>query len=805
MNIVITDPMKARLHAFRLAVVLSAVILVSGCGQKTDIPLPATHETTGLFTPVPLMPDTTTLVLTDFFVHPVSIDSVRLDPSLGYRISSDALTMTLFPVRQPVPRISVMNIWIKGYHYSMILERTRKIWQHIAFDPGKKKYRKVEITGEMNNWVPSRNPLKEKDGIWQTDLLLYPGKYQYKLVVDGSWILDPSNPDSTGNNIGGMNSVLQVGSLTPPGMPYLFTGKAERKKIIVGTRNRVKDVFVFWQNFQLDTSFWKIDSTGIVIRIPLSAKKLERSFIRVWASNAVATSNEVLVPLRYGRVILDPSELTRNDQEAMIIYFLMVDRFKNGNIHNDAPVKDSTVSPKLNFQGGDLAGITDEVEAGYFKKLGVNTLWISPITANPPDAWPEYPPPHRKFTGYHGYWPITFTSIDKHFGTPEDLKKLVGETHSHNMSLLLDFVSNHVHKNSWVYREHPDWATQFILPGNRKNLRLWDEQRLTTWFDEFLPTLDLSKPEVYGMVTDSALFWISEYDIDGFRHDATKHIPEIYWRTLTRKIDSAVVFPENRSVFQIGETYGNRELISSYINPGMLDGQFDFDVYFTARSVFSQEHSSFRDLNYALQQSFSFYGEHSLMGYITGNQDQARFISLASGAISANEDDREAGWKRAVGVKDTIGYNRLRSMIAFITTIPGIPVIYYGDEFGMPGANDPDNRRMMRFDSLDPHEQKTLEFTEKLIHFRSESLPLIYGDFRTLQVSDDIYIYIRTYFDKYVVVIFNKSRIPKKIGFQLPGRFAGTKPACHFGNAFGMEQNEITMTLPGSSFEILSN
>ena len=88
------------------------------------------------------------------------------------------------------------------------------------------------------------------------------------------------------------------------------------------------------------------------------------------------------------------------------------------------------------------------------------------------------------------------------------------------------------------------------------------------------------------------------------------------------------------------------------------------------------------------------------MGNITGNQDMARVISYASQALSTKEDEKEAGWKRDIEVKDTVGYKKLSLLTAFVTTLPGVPIIYYGDEIGMPGAGDPDNRRMMRFDGL---------------------------------------------------------------------------------------------------------
>jgi glycosidase len=307
------------------------------------------------------------------------------------------------------------------------------------------------------------------------------------------------------------------------------------------------------------------------------------------------------------------------------------------------------------------------------------------------------------------------------------------------------------------------------------------------------------------MVSDSATFWIKEYKLDGFRHDAAKHVPENYWRMLTKKLNEQVMVPEERYVYQIGETFGSRDLVGSYINPGMLDAQFEFNLYWDVKWAFATDWFSFRDLNYSLMQTFSYYGEHNLMGNITGNQDMSRFISYASGALSPNEKDVEAGWSRDIHVKDTIGYQRLASLQAFNMTIPGIPVIYYGDEFGMPGAGDPDNRRMMKFDSLNRHEQWLKETTSKLAKLRSASLPLIYGDFKTLKVTDQSYVYIRSYFDKAVIVFFNKDNDRKKIEIEVPDRFRDAEWVAQFGKQLSREGNKLILEIPGSSFEILKN
>ena len=187
--------------------------------------------------------------------------------------------------------------------------------------------------------------------------------------------------------------------------------------------------------------------------------------------------------------------------------------------------------------------------------------------------------------GYHGYWPISSSRVDRRFGDEALLKRLIDTAHAHGINVLLDYVANHVHQEHPLLVQHPDWITTLDLPDGRKNIRIWDEHRLTTWFDTFMPSLDLERPEVYQTMSDSALFWLEKFPLDGFRHDATKHIPEVFWRTLTRKIKERIVGPQGRSIYQIGETFGSRQLIGSYVGSGMIDAQFDFNFYFDARFV----------------------------------------------------------------------------------------------------------------------------------------------------------------------------------------------------------------------------
>ncbi|MFN7491763.1 MAG: alpha-glucosidase C-terminal domain-containing protein [Cyclobacteriaceae bacterium] len=256
-----------------------------------------------------------------------------------------------------------------------------------------------------------------------------------------------------------------------------------------------------------------------------------------------------------------------------------------------------------------------------------------------------------------------------------------------------------------------------------------------------------------------------------------------------------------RPIYQIGDTYGSGELVNCYVNTGMLDAQFDFNVYDDAVNAFARNEVPFTRITNSLTESLSWFGDHNLMGNITGNQDRARFISYADGSVKFDEDAKRAGWKRKIEIQDTIAYRKLQALTAFMMTIPGVPVIYYGDEIGDPGGNDPDNRRMMRFENLAAHEQATRAITEKLVQLRRSSLPLVYGDFNWVQIEDQLLVYQRKYFGDNVYVLFNKSAEPKQVEL----KEVSTNATAQFGSQLQFENQRTTLTLKPHSFEIITS
>ena len=763
----------------------SLAILFIACEPQQRVSLLDNSLIIGKATPIQLDLERTVIPIEDYVLDPSRLDSVTTDGPFNLEIDNSNLIL----IGRPKQALYELTFWDEGIGESVLLRRTKKSLYSFMYDVGPKQ---VKIKGEFNAWNPNNTILEKKQRVFRTHLLLSPGTYQYLFVVDGKEVLDPYNPDSISNGMGGWNSLIDIPRPNPSKLPILTTISYTKTDISLKSTNVPSKIYAYWQNTTLSDDFVKVEGNDITISIPKNATEIERSFIRVWAFNDEGVSNDVLVPLSYGRVIDSPDLLNRSDNEAMVMYFLMMDRFHNGNTENDKPLNIPEVHPKADYFGGDLAGVVNKINDGYFDWLGTNTVWLSPITQNPEGPFGKYPEPETSFSAYHGYWPISNIKVDYRFGSDKEFKELINTAHENGLNVLLDYVANHVHEQHPIYQQNKDWATNLYLPDGSLNTEKWDEHRLTTWFDTFLPTLDLSRIETVDPLTDSALFWLNEYKIDGFRHDATKHIPLLFWRELTKKIKAQVV-SEGQSVFQIGETYGSHELIRSYINTGMLDAQFDFNMYDKAVTAFAQESGSLDDLANSLTESLHYYGDHNLMGYITGNQDRPRFISYADGSLEFGEDTKHAGWNREISIQDTLAYQKLSALTAYMTMIPGIPCIYYGDEYGSPGGNDPDNRRQMQFEGLDRHQLATRERAKKLIGLRRSNLALIYGDTEIVESAPNFLILSRSYFDNRVVAVFNTSTEP----FEVDLEAGGTN---HFyGNiADGM------LSLPPQSFDIIT-
>ncbi|WP_292890660.1 alpha-amylase family glycosyl hydrolase [Nonlabens sp.] len=737
-------------------IVLFAALLLLSCGTKEE----NTADTKAsvievMTTPIYESSQGNTAVLYADYLGTRKVDSVSVGDGITERESIQVDSLYTFELQEDAPFISYITLWTEGIRNDIPVFKSNTKLIEIPYDGN---FKNVRIKGEFTNWASKELQDNGEQLVYKATVPQ--GKFQYLFLEDGKEeTLTGNEPGVISNGMGGFNRLLDNSRLADPAQ--LFYGEILDQAFTFQASAPLDQLVVLYEN-QLIEAVKTTNENTYTVQLPKKdfSKRISKTqLVRVYASDANGRTNDLLIPVQNAQVVEDPTQLARNDFHAQVLYFMMVDRFLDADKANTKPVPDPDILPKANYMGGDLAGVLAKIKEGYFEDLGINTVWLSPITQNPEGAYGLWPEPRTKFSGYHGYWPISNTKIDYRFGDEQLLKEIIEEAHQRDMNVILDYVANHVHEEHPLYKEHPEWATNLYLEDGSLNTERWDDHRLTTWFDTFMPTLDFSQPEVVEKMTDSALYWVTEYKLDGFRHDATKHVPETYWRTLTQKVRNNT----DRPIYQIGETYGSYDLIRGYVSTGMLDAQFDFNQYDAAVSAFATKDGNYVNLTETLQKGLEYYGHHHLMGNISGNQDRARFISYASGDVTFDEDAKKAGWTRDIVMSDSTAFDRLGMLQAFNMTMPGVPVIYYGDEYGSIGANDPDNRKMMKFNGLSDREKNLRQLVQELVHLRRNSMSLLYGTTQVMAENNGLLVIKRSYFGEETTVLFNENAISMNI------------------------------------------
>ncbi|MBL7032729.1 MAG: alpha-glucosidase C-terminal domain-containing protein [Candidatus Delongbacteria bacterium] len=653
----------------------------------------------------------------------------------------------------------------------------------------------VTVFGSFNSWNRQSHPLAfDPVSGWSRTLFLEPGSYPYRLQVAGEDRLDPACAQKVPNGFGDFNSLLEITSVPAPELWFVSSGQTGSEVVYTySLDNSEAELLVLWDNHRLPATLLEREGQTVQVRLPLESGFTAGShLLRLVAAGGGRAGNVQQLQLRDG---LPESGFLPQD---MLIYSLVVDRFSDGDPGNNRAVGGEQLSPKADYQGGDLAGVLQKTRAGYFNELGVTTLWISPLYQGPLVARQEFPEPHRWFSDYHGYWPINPRGVDPRFGTLRQLRELTDLLHERQQSVLMDFVSHHVYEDHPYFREHPDWFGQLELPDGSLNLRRWDDYRLTTWFEPFLPSFDLTcdNGAAEALAADAG-WWLREGGLDGFRQDAVKHIPLRFWRILATTLDDHQDFRGGRP-FQIGETFGSYDLVGSYVKPRLLDSQFNFNLFYTARRTFLDSEADFNDLDRELRKGLQSYGWHHLMGNLVDSHDQVRFMAYADGDINYADEGNtaEIGWSDPPEVDDPQSYDRMTQFLAFVMTIPGIPTLYYGDEIGMTGAADPDNRRPMRFE-LTVNEEKMLSRTRTLGQLRRDHPALRRGDFHTLLADSGVYAILRSYPADQLLVVHNKRGIALQRTLQLPVHLADSTPELLFGElAFVQNGTHLELELP---------
>ncbi|MEB3221979.1 MAG: alpha-amylase family glycosyl hydrolase [Candidatus Sericytochromatia bacterium] len=388
-------------------------------------------------------------------------------------------------------------------------------------------------------------------------------------------------------------------------------------------------------------------------------------------------------------------QLTRWRDE--VIYFVLTDRFHNGDRGNDRAVRPR--DPHA-YHGGDFAGLIQKLP--YIKDLGATAIWITPVQDNREDAFVD------KYWGFHGYWITDFNRVDEHLGDEALLRRLVAEAHKMGIKVMLDIVVNHAGYGAPITLDpaKKDW---FHHNGNINN---WNDQyQLENHDIHGLPDFNTENPAVLDFMARTWTDWAERSGVDGYRVDTVKHVPIPFWRQFNTRLAQHT----GSDFLMLGEVLnGDPNYVAPYTREGRFDTVFDFPMYFTMTDVFARG-QSMRKLGERLRQDGA-YQDPSLLTTFIDNHDVPRFLSVA------NHDER-----------------RLRLALAFLMTARGIPSVYYGTEVGMDGAGEPENRQDMAFGA----NPKLTSYVKNLTALRRELSPLRRGRMLEMWQDDAVYAFSR--------------------------------------------------------------
>lgn len=470
----------------------------------------------------------------------------------------------------------------------------------------------------------------------------------------------------------------------------------------------------------------------------------------------------------------EPGHIGEFDWRDSIIYFVFVDRFYNGDPNNDGPLG---LEAAADWQGGDWAGVAEKIEEGYFNDLGVNTLWLTVPLNNTQDSGSGTD--GHQYSAYHGYWPQYLDEPEEHFGTLAELQTLVDLAHEHELKIIFDYAMNHVHASSPTYQQNPDW----FWPNDNGNGGDcvcgggcgWDgADGRRCWFTPYLPDFNFQNPAARDFSVGNAMQWIADTGADGFRLDAVKHIEDQWLLDLRARVSTEVERMTGEHFYMVGETFtGDRDLIAYYVNPGMLDGQFDFPLRMQLVNKLIMRQGTMSELAGFMDSNDSYYGA-GIMSTFIGNHDIPRVIHLAEDVPvwdSEWTDGKDLAWSNIPLPNNLAPFERMALGFTLILTTPGAPLIYYGDEVGMAGAGDPDNRRFMQWDGYSEGQAFLLDRVMTLNAIRAEHAPLRRGDRTTLFADDDTFVYELAFGDERVYVALNRADANRPAGGLPSGDF----------------------------------
>lgn len=551
------------------------------------------------------------------------------------------------------------------------------------------------------------------------------------------------------------------------------------------------------------------------------------------------------------------AEPARHDATKEQFYFVLPDRFANGRTSNDeGGLTGSRTSTGFDptdkgfYQGGDLQGITERLD--YIKGLGTTAIWMAPIFKNKPVQGEGA----NSSAGYHGYWITDFTQVDPHFGTNEDLERLIDEAHAKDMKVFFDVITNHtadtvdyaekkygyrpkgafpyldtegrpfddadpasdrrkVDEDSFPYTPVntgemvPSWLNDPTLYHNRGD-STWEGESTTYGDFSGLDDLWTERPEVVEGMTKIYQRWVRDFDIDGFRIDTVKHVDLDFWTEWATALDAYAAKRGREDFFMFGEVYSaDTDVTSPYVTRGRLDSTLDFPFQDAARAfaslgapadrlagVFADDYKYATDKANAYEQ-VTFLGNHDMgrIGtFLRADHPEATDAELLQRARLANE-------------------------LMFLSR--GNPVVYYGDEQGFTGAGGDKDARQTLFaskvadyldddqigtdrthaaDAYDPTHPLYRSIAE-LAKLREDHPALADGTHEELYAKDSVYAFSRTGEDREYVVAVNNATEAKTV--TVPVESAAFETIYGGEAAETADGGAMTVTVPALSSIVL--
>lgn len=539
------------------------------------------------------------------------------------------------------------------------------------------------------------------------------GKTHYRYKANGNYVVDAFNSNSEKYNNADY-SYFEYYKLNAT-----VTAEVMNKSFNYNENNvvkfNVKQADTDTQKLEVASASIDVSSLGGSSEMPIEPE-LQAVTISATVDTTLGTKTlPITVTDQYGNKfsttvdveITDRVKKNENDfdWDEAVVYFMMTDRFFDGNESNNTASGADTYgdNPGL-YHGGDFAGVTAKLD--YLQDLGVNTIWLTPIVKNiagvtVTDEGKEDVPYNA---AYHGYWASDFTKLNPTMGTTEEFKTMISEAHKRGMRIMVDIVVNHA-----------GYGTESTFADMLRDKSV-SEGDIKSW-QSGLPDFATEKADVRAKLVEWQTSWMKDYGVDYFRVDTVKHVDSTTWAALKNSTTEV-----NPSFKMIGEYYGAGYASNgSTLGSGQMDADLDFD--------FNDQATSFVSGNISSVEKFLSARNSALNNaYMTG-----QFLS------SHDEDGFKASLINGKGYTEDEATSVALVAATLQLTAKGIPVIYYGEEVGLSGLNNypyQTNRYDMDF-SKATKDNVTYQHYKNLLSIRNAYTDVFARGSRTVVAGSD--------------------------------------------------------------------